>query len=227
MDETLLLDTIALRYPTDKSSKHHNYTSYYQDVLGQRRAKIRGLLEIGVGLWHKEAPQQGPSLRMWRDWLPNAQIVGIDATAANEIDFGERVAFVNSDQCSQKGLSTALALLNNKVDVIIDDASHINRLTISTFEYLFPKLAPGGIYFIEDTTGANDTKSFPGNDYHELEQFIIGLWRSLHFHFRTLSYGNCADFYKSNMDATMTIYERWVERVDLTRGIIAIYKRDK
>lgn len=227
MEESLLLDTVALRYPTDKSSRHHNYTKYYQEVLGPRRAAIRGLLEIGVGLWHDNVADYGPSLRMWRDWLPNARIVGMDIKPADGIDFGERIAYINSDQCSQKGLNQALAMLDNHVDVIIDDASHINRLTIATFEFLFLRLAPGGVYFIEDTTGANDSRRFPGNSSRELEDLIINLWRSLHFYYRSVSTGNCADFYKSNMDVTMTVYERWVERVDLTRGIIAVYKRAK
>ncbi len=35
--------------------------------------------------------------------------------------------------------------------MIIDDGSHINDHVVTTFDFLFPKLAPGGIYVIEDT----------------------------------------------------------------------------
>lgn len=226
-DHSDSLDDIALKYPTDKSSIHHNYTEYYQQILGPRRYMIRGLLELGVGIWSEDKTKWGPSLRMWRDWLPNAQIVGLDQHPAPHADFGERIAFVQADQCSKSGLDHALESLNNLVDVIIDDASHINKLTISTFTYLFPKLAPGGVYFIEDTTASNSSDIFPGNNYHELEDFIIVLWRALHFNYRCLHPSQCADFFKNDPDATMTFLERWTERVDMIRGIIAIHKRGK
>lgn len=37
-----------------------------------------------------------------------------------------------------------------QVDLIIDDASHVYDLTVASFEALFPYLAPGGWYVIED-----------------------------------------------------------------------------
>jgi hypothetical protein len=38
----------------------------------------------------------------------------------------------------------------DRPNIIIDDASHINKLTIQSFMILFPLLAPGGIYVVED-----------------------------------------------------------------------------
>ncbi len=37
-----------------------------------------------------------------------------------------------------------------RLDVVIDDASHLLGPTRTSFEVLFPRLRPGGIYFIED-----------------------------------------------------------------------------
>ena len=37
-----------------------------------------------------------------------------------------------------------------QMDVIIDDASHINWHQIQAFELLFPCLRPGGVYIVED-----------------------------------------------------------------------------
>ena len=44
-----------------------------------------------------------------------------------------------------------LKSINSELDIIIDDGSHINEHVIRTFQYLFPKLKPGGIYVVEDT----------------------------------------------------------------------------
>lgn len=36
------------------------------------------------------------------------------------------------------------------LDIVVDDASHLLAPTTATFEFLFPRLRPGGTYFIED-----------------------------------------------------------------------------
>lgn len=41
---------------------------------------------------------------------------------------------------------------NPPLDVVVDDASHLYDPTVASFEVLFPRLAPGGIYVIEDWT---------------------------------------------------------------------------
>jgi predicted O-methyltransferase YrrM len=40
--------------------------------------------------------------------------------------------------------------LSGKLDMVIDDASHLYEQTKRSFEILFPRLAPGGTYIIED-----------------------------------------------------------------------------
>ena len=45
--------------------------------------------------------------------------------------------------------------LHNKLDLVIDDASHQYRLTKRSFEILYPLLRPGGIYVIEDWSWAH------------------------------------------------------------------------
>jgi tetratricopeptide (TPR) repeat protein len=52
--------------------------------------------------------------------------------------------------------------------IVIDDGSHNDKHRIATFEYLFPRLAPGGIYVIEDFSvhGETDPQSpHNGPDY--------------------------------------------------------------
>lgn len=35
-------------------------------------------------------------------------------------------------------------------DIIIDDGSHVGRMQLEAFESLWPHLAPGGVYIVED-----------------------------------------------------------------------------
>lgn len=45
------------------------------------------------------------------------------------------------------------------LDVVIDDASHCYEPTVASFEALFPRLRPGGVYVIEDWTGTDQMGS--------------------------------------------------------------------
>jgi hypothetical protein len=36
------------------------------------------------------------------------------------------------------------------LDVVVDDASHMHAPSLASFEPLFPRLLPGGIYLIEE-----------------------------------------------------------------------------
>lgn len=45
-----------------------------------------------------------------------------------------------------------------RLDIIIDDGSHLNEHVLTTFHHLFAKLAPGGLYLVEDT----QTSYWPG-----------------------------------------------------------------
>ena len=36
------------------------------------------------------------------------------------------------------------------MDVIIDDGSHVGRMQLEAFRSLWPHLAPGGVYIVED-----------------------------------------------------------------------------
>lgn len=53
---------------------------------------------------------------------------------------------------------------DDKLDLIVDDASHQYHLTRSTFSSLFPKLRTGGVYVIEDYGWAHDAR-YQGKDH--------------------------------------------------------------
>jgi hypothetical protein len=49
------------------------------------------------------------------------------------------------------------------LDVVVDDASHMYAPSLASFETLFPRLRPGGIYLIEDWAWAHHPR-FQGPD---------------------------------------------------------------
>ena len=136
------LDTIGLKYNADKSSRFHNYLGFYEKLLPDRNFNGR-LLEIGV--------MDGCSLKMWREYYPEAEIVGIDIYDKEHLynsDWGmpESVRLLKVDATKPK----QVAALGN-FDIIIDDGSHLTKEQQKSFELLYYKqLNEGGVYIIED-----------------------------------------------------------------------------
>lgn len=150
---TLLCD-LARHFETDKGGNHyrygggdsstcHNYTPHYHSMLNDRRFSVKHVLEIGVNA--------GSSLRMWRSYFPNADIVGIDSNAAalfNE----ERIRCFAADQNNRGQLHTVMSALYDKplFDLIVDDGSHERPHQLVSLDALLPFLAPEGLYVVED-----------------------------------------------------------------------------
>jgi hypothetical protein len=132
---------IAERHDTDKDV---GFTSVYHSLLSHARERPLRLLEIGL--------YNGGSLRMWREYLPNAELHGIDVdsrTLAYELEIpGTRVRLV--DQADARALRAFIDELGGGYDVIVDDGGHTMEQQIVSFEVLFPHVVSGGIYVIED-----------------------------------------------------------------------------
>jgi predicted O-methyltransferase YrrM len=145
------LDALARRYGTDKSSQYHGYTRLYQRHFRTRRVAVRSVLEIGVGgitsFEGFETTAGGQSLRMWRDYFPNAEIVGVDI---NEKDVRDRrIHFERGDQSDSAFLQEVVRKYG-PFDVVIDDGSHIGRHIQASYAALWRAVKPGGMYVIED-----------------------------------------------------------------------------
>jgi hypothetical protein len=153
------LTELANRFGSDKGTVPgdwglaHDYATVYERFLSVRRFEPLRLLEIGV--W------KGGSLRMWESYLPNAQIIGIENLRDVVQVKGERVEILIGDGSDQQFLKDALDRFSGrKIDIVIDDASHILDQQVRTFELLFPFLEEGGLYFVEDISGSR----FPGGN---------------------------------------------------------------
>jgi hypothetical protein len=136
------LITIARDFRPSKSG--HNYLAAYWKHLGPIREKSQVVVEIGV--------QTDRSVKMWKEFFPNATIFGFDIDEKCTEFIDNRIQLIIGDQ-SQKGDLQKLLDKTGPIDVVIDDGSHVPNHQIKTLEFLFPHLRPWGVYAIEDTGG--------------------------------------------------------------------------
>lgn len=139
--ESDTLDSIGVRYGTDKSSIHHDYLNLYEGFLAPFRYETLSILEIGV--W------QGASLSMWAEYFSNSRVVGVDIAPAIERHPNPRVILEIADQSSVADL-VSLGQSYGPLDLVIDDGSHLWDHQITTLRYLLPFVKSGGYYILED-----------------------------------------------------------------------------
>jgi hypothetical protein len=106
------------------------------------------MLEIGI--------LDGGSLNMWKDYFhPESTIVGIDINAEclkHKYD-SPNIKIRIGDQ-SDPAFLQSLVDEFGEFDLVLDDGSHHVSHVNKTFQFLFPKIAEDGIFFIEDTHAA-------------------------------------------------------------------------
>lgn len=143
----MTLDELALHHKTDKSSSGHDYCVIYERYLEERRHVSINILELGVG-GYQYKDRGGESLRMWHDYFTQANIVSIDVYEKQDPGL-KRVKIYKGSQDDPDFLHKVIEE-SGLPDLIVDDASHICKLTIASFHILFPLLKPGGLYICED-----------------------------------------------------------------------------
>jgi predicted O-methyltransferase YrrM len=133
---------LAFKYRCDKTSSiDHAYTPFYHRLFQSRLQPVFRLLEIGI--YH------GDSLRMWREYLPTAQIFGIDIDPSCMFSEPGIHTYI-CDAADSAALSVVAASLGGDFDIVIDDADHQPVHQIGAALAFLPFLAPGGVYVIED-----------------------------------------------------------------------------
>jgi hypothetical protein len=145
-----LLTSLALTYRTDKFE--HGFCGFYHAHLAPVRQDIRKVLEIGIF--------RGASLRMWRDYCPNAVIHGFDRNVPPE-PLPDRIEVHRGDQANRDALRRLLEATGSGFDLIIDDGGHTMEQQQVSLGVLFPHLRPGGLYAVEDL----HTSFMPTIDY--------------------------------------------------------------
>lgn len=137
-----VLNDIGLKYDADKSSRFHHYLDFYQKHLPDRDFSGR-LLEIGI--------MDGASMKMWREYYPNAEIVGIDIFNKDHLHNDNWGVPDSVKMLEVNGTVEQPVRELGNFDVIIDDGSHFMHDQQRSFELLYySQLNKGGIYVIED-----------------------------------------------------------------------------
>jgi hypothetical protein len=169
---------LAEYYGTDKLGV---YTPFYDLLFSARREKVYKVLEVGIGtptaMAHVPNYCPGASLRMWKDYFPNAEIHGIDKDAAAvNTPFGDRILTHRVDQSYEADLLDALPALalGGKFDLIVDDGSHKPEDQLLTFQVLSKLLDPRGLYIIEDIYPPGPWFDFPHTEIHHWHEGIRG-----------------------------------------------------
>lgn len=181
------LNEIGIETQTDKAAgvdHGHGYLDFYETFLAPYRHKETRLIEIGVGGY--EFPDRGgQSLRMWDQYFdhPLTLITGVDLYPKHlSAGLSQRVRTFVTDQTNEIELNRLVEAMGGAPDIVIDDASHINDLSIQTFDIMFGLLKPGGIYIWEDvhTSFWPDYNGYPkplapGTAIHYLARLAAGL----------------------------------------------------
>jgi len=120
------------------------------------REEISNILEIGLGTNNTDLVSSmgkegmpGASLRAFRDFCMNAEIMGADID--KRILFKEdRIKTFYVDQTSNISLDNLKEKFSNKFDLIIDDGLHSPDANINTIRIATTLIKKGGSIVVED-----------------------------------------------------------------------------
>ena len=137
----------------------HTYADYYSVLFSHCRLIVKKVFECGLGTNNPNilssmgiSGKPGASLRVWRDFFPNAIIYGGDID--KDCLFQEkRIKTFYVDQTNPKSIKNFWQKVGtNSFDLIIDDGLHTFNAGSTLFLNSINKLSTLGIYIIEDVS---------------------------------------------------------------------------
>lgn len=159
------LEVLCNKYGSDKGGSlknnpypwpSHSYTDIYSQLFDHCRYHIRAVFECGIGTNNPDLPSSmgvngvpGASLRVWRDYFPNAMIVGADIDK-NCLFKADRILTYHMDQTDPESVHAAMK--GRQFDLIIDDGLHEFHAGLAFYQVAINHLRHGGVYVIEDVT---------------------------------------------------------------------------
>ena len=140
------------------------------------------ILEIGLGceVRHKRGP--GPSARLKRQMLPEAQLWEAELDGACVQEFASELAKLRitplvGDQGNRTVLDGWIAQIGGPLDVVIDDGAHTNSRLLASFTALWPRVAPGGLYFFEDINVGRITRKWDDSKGEAVLADVLHAWQ--------------------------------------------------
>lgn len=132
----------------------------YDGIFAQRPTfEPKTVIELGI--W------DGGSVAFWYEYFEPELLLAFDLQERSDSAYfdawrsrrgaGKRVqTHWRTDQADQLRIVSSLAEHDvQSIDLVIDDASHLYRQTLRSFEILLPFVRPGGLYVIEDWNWAH------------------------------------------------------------------------
>lgn len=121
--------------------KGTGYCDIYNELFSEFRGKDVVVVEMGIGY--------GGCLQMWKEYFgPKAQIWGLDFH--DDLFYEEdRLKCIICDQSKPEDLAKIKDIIP-KIDIFIDDGSHIGWHQVLTFKAIFPLISSRGYYCCED-----------------------------------------------------------------------------
>lgn len=166
--EPTLLDALCQLHGSDKGGGRlsqtnpypwppHSYTDFLSLLFEPFRHQVDLVFECGLGTNDVNIPSNmgstgvpGASLRVWRDFFPNAEIIGADID--EKALFNEdRISTFAVDQTDKKSVHNMWDNVGRTgFQLMIDDGLHTFEAGSNLFLASIDHLALGGTYIIED-----------------------------------------------------------------------------
>ena len=201
------LNTIFVRHGADKQEAAHGYAKHYEPLFEPWRKEPIVLLEIGV--W------RGASMASWLEYFEDARVIGLDCDSGCWKTDNPRYTWFFGDQCNESFLFDVCETLP-RLDVVIDDGCHQPHAQAKSFQCLWPKLSPGGIYCIEDIHPWFDPKH--NAVYHDGAQHL--LWHLAN----SVNWSGCRYPGRPFEDEAPTGYDQGFESIFMAKGLLIIRK---
>lgn len=183
--------------------KWTQYFDAYERHLKRFVGRQVALAEIGIF--------SGGSLEMWRAYFGDGlSLYGIDIAPETKVYEDARTRIFIGDQGDPAFWQRFNAEVTS-LDILIDDGSHLPEHQVATFEEVFPRLNPGGVFICEDV-------HFESNPF---AAYVSGLVDRLHTYHPSPVDGD----YKHGVESLATDMQSMIASVHVYPYMVIIEKR--
>ena len=158
---------------TDKNTTH-SYLDLYEKLLFSKKHTAKHVLEIGIGDF---GDKNGGSVKLWRDYFPNATIYSLDILPADrvldELLIDDRVVLhTSTDAYNESVFNTHFLQKNMKFDFMLDDGPHTLESMVQFITLYSQLMEDDGILIIEDVQSISWLSVLQNAVPDHLKQFV-------------------------------------------------------